>query len=168
MRFHRRLLATVVDAALGFLLGLALASTPLGYYFSARAVVLLRIGESGTWFQGPVAMVIGMFGELVFLLPFVLALALLPEAIGGRGLGKRVCALRIVGAPGALAKRYLVKTSPLWLSVWALVSGAWLFEQIAIAAALGLVLGWLVPSLAGASSLHDRAAGTLLRGVEIR
>lgn len=140
---------------------LILAPTLLGHFFATRAAVLLGIGEADSWFKGPVAMIIGIFGEFVFLLPLTLALVVLGEVVGGRGLGKRLLRIRIIG-PGrsAFALRYLIKTSPLWLSVLALLSGAWGVEMIALAAALGLLLAWLISALAGGAAPHDRSAGT--------
>jgi hypothetical protein len=162
-RIHQRLLATVVDGVAGFLLAAALAPTVLGFYFSSRAVVLLRIGEPDSWFQGPVAMVIGLFGELLFLLPLTLALVLGPEAFGGRGLGKRLCGIRITGLRRqSLPVRFLIKSSPLWLSALALISGWWIVEQVALAVGLGVLLGTLVPAVLGRPSIHDRIAGTRL------
>lgn len=165
--FGVRLLANLVDAVVGFLLGLALAPSALGHYFSARAVVLLRIGEPDTWFQGPVAMILGIFGELVFLLPLTLVLAFLPEAVRGGSLGKRICRLRVASAEGGSARRYprarfLVKTSPFWLSVIALVTGSWPLELLALGLGLVLLLAWLATSLVGAPPLHDRLAATMV------
>ena len=161
--FHLRLLAMVVDAMVGALVALILAPTALGHFFSSRAVVLLRIGEPGSWFKGPVAMIMGVLGEFVFLLPLALALALAAEVVGSRGLGKRLCRIRIAGpARRAFVVRYLIKISPLWLSVLALLSGVWMVEMIALASALALLLGWLVAAFTGGDALQDRVAGTRL------
>jgi hypothetical protein len=165
VRPHLRLLAMAADGFLGLLLSLILATSPIGHFFSARAVTLLRIGQPDSWFQGPAAMVIGMMGELVFVMPLGFALALMPEALVAWGLGKRLVRIRIAGTDGrSLALRYLIKTMPLWLSVIALLSGLWVIEQLAMVAAVVLIPGLLRSLFGSASALHDRVAGTQLEG----
>lgn len=158
------MLAAGVDAVAAAALALLLSQTPVGVYFSARAVVLLRIGEPDTWFQGPVALIIGLLGQFVFVLPCALVLVLLPEAVWGWASGKRVFGLRIgpTAAAGRLAGRYLIKSAPLWLSVLALATGLWVLQATALVAAAGLIASWIIDGLRRRPQLHDRLAGTTL------
>jgi hypothetical protein len=162
-----RSLATGIDLAAGLALGLLLAPGPLGHYFSERAVVLLRIGQPETWFVGPMAMVIGILGELVFLLPLAVLLVLAPEALVGVSAGKLLFRLRTeAGDRGSriarLAGRYLVKTLPLSVSVVALVTGVWAIEVVALLLALALTCQWIVACLLSLPLAHDRLAGTVV------
>ncbi len=165
-----RALASGLDLASGLTLGVLLAPGPLGEFFSARAVVLLRIGEPDSWFVGPVAMVIGILGELVFLLPLAVMLALAPEALGGAALGKLLLRLRIETVEGLtrrwrLATRYLVKTLPLQGTVVALLTGVWAIQVVVLLLAAVLLSEVFIASLRGTRGAHDRLAGTIVRSL---
>lgn len=162
-----RLGAATIDLAAGLFLALALAPTAVGYYFATRAVVLLRIGEPDTWFQGPAALVIGLLGEFVFALPLALMLVLLPDAFGWRSLGKRLFGFRVVAArPSGLVVRFSLAGSPLWLSTLALVLGDWWIVELAMIAALVLGLSGLMGCLSRSPSLMRRITGTELASEE--
>jgi len=154
----RRAAAALVDLACGGLLATLLARTT-GLYFAERAVVTLRIGEPGTLWQGPLPMVLGIFGELVYGLPFALAVVALAGAAIGVSPGRAACGLEVRGADGrALSRlrrlgRSLVTTAGLWLLVAALAAGS------------GAVA--VVGALVTAAILVDGALGLRPRGTRL-
>jgi len=79
-------------------------------YFARRAVVTLQIGEPGTFWQGPIPLMLGVVGEVNYLLPFTLFLACMPDAVFSATAGKRLLVLAIVhvtGAPPSASARTL-------------------------------------------------------------
>ncbi len=143
-------------------MALAFAMSRVGWYFATRAVDLLRIGEPDTWFQGPVALVIGLFGQLVFSLPIAFLVVALPS-LAGSSWGMRVFGIRVESLePWRIFLRFIVAASPWWLATLALVSAWWWLAEIAIGAAAILWLGSCVAVVANRKGPADFFAGTAL------
>jgi len=163
--FWIRAAAAAIDAGVGFAASLVLASTA-GMFFARRAVVTLRIGEAGTLWQGPLPLMLGIFGEIVYLLPFTLLVAWTLDPLTGATIGKRVCRLRVRTRDGqtpdarAFWRRTVIFTVGFWGWTLALLIGRW--EIAALASAGGLIaFAGTFPTL-GSRSLawHDRLTGT--------
>lgn len=80
--FWIRAVAAGLDAAAAFALSIVLAPS-VGIFFARRAVVTLRIGEPGTLWRGPVPLMIGIFGEVFYLLPLTISLVWLLDPLTG-------------------------------------------------------------------------------------
>ena len=163
--FWIRAAAACLDAALGFALSLVLASS-IGLFFARRAVVTLRIGEPDTLWKGPLPLMLGIIGEVVYLLPFTLLLVWILDPLTGATLGKRLLGLRVrdaEGQPISWQRRWYrtsVQTFGLWGWTLALLAGRW---EIAALASLGggVVLAGSVVALGPKSlALHDRLSRT--------
>jgi hypothetical protein len=163
--FLLRAAAATIDAALGFGLALALSSS-LGAYFARRAVVALRIGEPGTWWHGPIPMALGIFGEVVYLLPLTLLVVLAVEPFLGTTVGKAILGLEVGGevdepVPRArLWVRWATKGAGFWGWTVALLSGSWQVAALATGAAAAVAVGTLPALGPGRAALHDRITGT--------
>lgn len=163
----RRLAAGLIDIGIGIVSALLLSST-LGMFFARRAVVMLRIGEPGTWWQGPVPLMLGVMGEVVYLLPVTLWLAWLVEPLTGATIGKRAFGLRICSDAGlpaesaALWSRSLVQTSGLWLITLGLLVGRWELAAVGVFALVVMTLGSLGAVGRTGRALHDRLTGTFV------
>jgi hypothetical protein len=163
--FWLRVLSGAIDALVGLLLAMLLSGTT-GRWFAGRSFVMLSIGSPDTFWRGPVPMVIGIFGPLVYGLPFALLLVLLPEALAGAGPGKWALGLSVAapdcgeGPRGRRWLRWIIKCAGLWSMALALVLGSAPVAGLACLLAASVLLGCL-PAAAGASlALHDRLAGT--------
>lgn len=163
--FWIRAAAAGIDAAAGFAASLALAST-LGMFFARRAVVTLRIGDADTLWKGPLPLMLGVFGEVVYLIPFTFLLAWILDPLTGATVGKRLLRLRVrqdddqPASRQRLWRRSAVQTVGLWGWTLALLTGRW--EPAAFASLAGtVVLVGCVAALGPASrTLHDRLSGT--------
>lgn len=148
-------MAAGLDTGLGAILAVLLSSTA-GLYFAHRAVVMLHIGEPDTFWQGPVPLMLGVFGEVIYLLPFAMCLAWAPSAVTGMTAGKWACGLHVRqtdGTPAPRARlfaRTTIQTIGGWGWTLALVAGAWQVGAVATAAA---IVVWSV-------AVHDRLTGT--------
>lgn len=162
-----RALAAAIDAVLALGVALALSST-LGEWFAERAVVTLRIGQPGTWWRGPIPLVLGVFGEVVYGLPFAGLLVWSLAAQTGGTLGKRLLGLRVRDAGGgpAVATQRLGRTAILTVGLWgstlALVAGSWQLALVACSAAAIVLLGTFTALGPAARALHDRLSGTVV------
>jgi uncharacterized RDD family membrane protein YckC len=154
-----------VDVAAGVGAALALSST-VGMYYARRAVVTLRIGEPDTFWQGPIPLMLGVVGEVTFLLPFTLFLAFGLDLLPGGSLGKRVFGLRIVGAAGSAATRgrriarTFVKSIACWGVALSLVLGLWHLGAVTLGLGLVVAVGSLAALGPAGRTLHDRLSGT--------
>jgi len=163
--FGIRFMASAIDAALGVALALLLSGT-LGRWFAGRAVVMLSIGSPDTFWRGPVPMILGVFGNVVYGLPFAMLLVLLPEALFGIGGGKGLLRLHVMGADGEPAStrsrwlRWTVKCSGLCGMVLALILGSGPVAVIAAGAALATMGGFCLAAGPRSEALHDRLTGT--------
>jgi uncharacterized RDD family membrane protein YckC len=163
----RRVCAATIDTAIGLGLALLLSQT-MGMYFARRAVVMLHIGEPDTWWQGPIPLMLGVVGEVTYLLPFALWIAWLLDPLSGATLGKRLVGLRIVDTDGAAADRtmiwrhHLTGTCGLWGLSLALVTGSWQLAVVASIALLVVGLGALLLFGQDGRTLHDRVSGTMV------
>ena len=164
-RFVIRSLAALIDFGIGFAAALALSST-VGVFFARRAVVTLRIGQPGTLWQGPLPLLLGIFGEVVYLLPLTLVASWAIEPLTGATLGKRILGLRVVFPDGrppsrqALWQRWSVQTAGLWGWTLALIAGSWVVAVLASIAAAVVLVGGLGAIGPGSRALHDRLSGT--------
>jgi uncharacterized RDD family membrane protein YckC len=143
-----------------------LLSSSLGLFFARRAVVTLRIGEPDTLWRGPIPLLLGVVGEVVYLLPFALLLAWILDPLTGATIGKRLAGLRVRGMDGAPASgrarwgRSAIQTAGLWGLTLALVAGRWEIVVLATLAG-GVVLAGSLLAVGPASlTLHDRVSGT--------
>ncbi len=153
--YARRCAASAVDGTVALLLALALGHTA-GAFFAKRAVATLHIYDPDSLWKGPIPMVMGILGEVVYLLPLSCVLVLLAEPLSGRTPGKAV--VRLIVAPqdgSALWCRFLAKASGPLLCMSGLLIGRW--EVVAAGTAVALAM--LVGAVVGAG-LHDRAAGS--------
>jgi uncharacterized RDD family membrane protein YckC len=163
----RRVAAATVDAAVG--LGLAfLLSQTMGMYFARRAVVMLHIGEPGTWWQGPIPLMLGVVGEITYLLPFTFWLAWLLDPITGATLGKRLMGIRVRATDGSvplratLWRRHFIQTCGVWGLSLAMVTGSWQLALVASVALLVVGVGTLLLFGHEGRTLHDRVSGTMV------
>lgn len=159
-----RLLAAAIDVFLGLFVALLMAGTT-GRWFAGRSVVMLSIGSSDTFWRGPIPMVLGILGPLVYGLPAALLLVLLPEALLGAGPGKWALRLRIVGGAGETAHarslwlRWTVKCAGLWGMAIALAVGEGFAALAALAAGLVVLAGFFAAAGPRRLALHDRLSG---------
>jgi uncharacterized RDD family membrane protein YckC len=164
-RFRRRAAAAAVDAALGCAVCLLFAKSA-GVFFARQAFVTLRIGQPGTWWTGPVPLVLGMFGEVVYFLPFALFLAWLLDPLSGATLGKRLLGIRVRAANGteaSLGRRFtrtVVETVGLWGWTVAILLGSWQLVVLAFASGSVVLAGTLLALGRPGLTLHDRLTGT--------
>jgi uncharacterized RDD family membrane protein YckC len=166
--FWIRAAAGGIDAAVGFAASLVLAPS-VGVFFARRAVETLRIGDPDTLWQGPLPLMLGIFGEVVYLLPFTLLLAWLLDPLTRATVGKRLLGLRVCEADGqpatrrTLWRRSAFQTVGLWGWTLALLTGRW---EIAVLASLagGMILTGSLAALGPALlALHDRLSRTCVR-----
>jgi len=172
--FGYHLLATLVDSCCGLVLGHLAAST-LGGFFVDRAVATLHIGQPDTIWKGPLPLALGLFGNLIYALPFVLSILWLSEPLFGASPGKQLLRIEMLTRHGGVLfigdrwRRYLLKTGGLWLMVVGLLFGNW---QLLLAGAVGTVILWLGGLVAlippGDSLLDSLAHAALFRGVSQR
>lgn len=166
MFLRRRFAATSIDAVVVIVLGMLLASTA-GDWAAARTAIVLRVGQPETFWRGPLPMVLGAIGNLVYGLPLNLLLVLLPEAFAGRSLGKLVARLQVTpvapdGTNTALRRRLLTKCAPCLLALASMITLQLWLACMAVAVAILLGAG-AIPLLWGRVPLHDRLARTRLQ-----
>ena len=160
-----RAAAASIDAAVGLAATFALAST-LGIFFARRAVVTLRIGQPGTLWTGPIPLLLGTIGEVVYLLPFTLWLVWMVDPLTGASVGKRVCGLRVGEVDGRPATwqrrwaRHAVQTAGLWGWTLALLAGRWEIAVLASVAGVVMWFGALGALCRSRAALHDRLSGS--------
>ena len=165
-----RLLGSGADFLFGAVLAFLLSGT-LGRWFAHRAVVMLSIGSPDTFWRGPFPMVLGIFGEFVYGLPFALLLALLPEIFFGAAIGKWLTHLRVEadnGAPATLGQRTLrwaFKCADLWVMVLALVLGSRSVAMVALLAGAIILIGFVHAADPRGRAMHDRLAGTAVNSL---
>ena len=163
--FGIRLVSAGVDFVFGIAVALLLTGTA-GRWFARRAVVMLSIGSPDTFWRGPIPMVMGILGNLVYCLPFALLLALLGEVFFGAGPGKWLFGMRVTAADGTPAPprrrlvRWTLKCSGLWIMVLALVLGSAYLAALALGAAVVALAGLCLAVSSGHLALHDRLSGT--------
>jgi len=156
IRLHaRRCAASAVDGAVALLLAVLMGHA-IGGFFAGRAVVALRIHDPDSLWKGPVPMVMGILGEIVYLLPLTLLLVLLAEPLSGRTPGKSLLRLDVIPQDGAvLWLRFLVKASGPLLCLLGLLVGRWEIAAVGAAASAAIPAGFII-----GLGLHDRVAGT--------
>jgi hypothetical protein len=146
-----RLMASGVDAFLGVLLALLLSNSAVGAFFAERAVVMLRIGSPETIWKGPVPMILGILGTLVYTLPFSMLLILATEPLTGTSPGKAIFKLAIVPDEAArLSRKQLywraaTKTVLFWGLILALLLGSWLAALCFTALGLAVLVSVFLP-----------------------
>lgn len=156
--------AAVVDGVAALALALTFSQS-LGFYFSSRAVVAFQMDSPTSWWKGPIPLVLGVFGKLVYLLPLACIVVLLAEPLFRRSLGKAVTGLELRCGDGATLdattswSRFIVKAAPLGAAVAGLLVGRWELLVLAICLAMIVGLGF-APVLFGRRALHDRWVGT--------
>lgn len=168
----RRVAAAGVDLLLGLLLGLVLSNTRVGFFFAERAAVMLRIGSPDTIWKGPVPMILGILGPLVYGLPFSILLVMLLEPLTGASPGKGLMGLRIISrgrsstvrdqavAPRRLWYRTAIKTAPLWGLLVALLAGSWMLALLFALVGCVLVLNFALAQFTSIELAHDAIART--------
>jgi hypothetical protein len=158
-----------IDLAVAIALSLALSST-LGLFFANRAVATLRIGQTGTFWQGPLPLMLGIFGEVAYLLPFVLFITWSLDPLTGATIGKRVLRLRVERLdrqPLSRSRRWrrvLIQTVACWGWTLGLLTGVWQLAFFATVAGLIVWLGTLLALGPSSLTLHDRLSATTCRG----
>jgi hypothetical protein len=163
--FLRRAAAGAIDVALGGAVCLLFSKT-VGLFFARQAFVTLRVGQAGTWWTGPVPLVLGMFGEVVYFLPSVLLLIWTLDLLTGATVGKRLLALRERASDGGRASlvrrcaRTAVQTAGLWGWTVALLIGSWQVALLASAAGVVVIAGSLLALGPARLTLHDRVTRT--------
>lgn len=158
-----RVLASLIDAVLAFLLASLLASSS-GWYFAERAVVTFRIHAPDTVWNGPLPLVLGAVSTLSYGFAFALLLVLFGEALWGAAPGK-LLTRRVIVAPDRASRwlRFGLKMAPWWLFCLALVLGRWELAAVAAACGVGLLLDLVLSACRGRPAVHDRVAGTVSR-----
>lgn len=156
--------ALLLDLICALALTLLLSSTS-GRFFSGRAVALLRIGDPGSFWKGPIPMLLGAMGTLTFGFPLAALMVLLPEGIFGMSPGKMIVGIRVRRADGSapglktLVLRLAIKGCGLWLGILALLSSYLILAIIGLGVQLLLLLGWFLALGPRGAALHDRFAG---------
>ena len=162
-----RLLALAIDGVFALVIAVLLSSTT-GRWFAGRSVVMLSIGSPDTFWRGPIPMMMGILGSLVYGLPFAALLVMLPEAILGVGVGKWAARLRIAAADGSpvgartLWLRWCIKCAGLWGMTLALVLGWSPVAFLTLAASAVVIAGFLSVFGHKRLALHDRLSGTVV------
>lgn len=160
-----RSIAATIDFALGFSAAVVLSST-VGVFFARRAVITLRIGQPGTLWHGPIPLILGIFGEVVYLLPLTLLASWMIDPLTGATVGKRIARVRVRlvdgrrAAPAQLWLRWTIQTVGLWGWTLALLTGSWVVALLASLAAAVVLLGALGAAGTQSLALHDRLSGT--------
>jgi uncharacterized RDD family membrane protein YckC len=163
--FASRALATAIDAAVGLALSFLLSSSA-GMFFARRAVVMLRIDDPASLWKGPVPLMLGTFGEVVYLLPLTLLTALSLDPVAGSTMGKRWLRLRVRDAHGAPLtsarswRRFAAKTVGLSGCTLGLLAGRWEIALVASVAGLTILAGTVLALGPSSRTLHDRLSGT--------
>ncbi len=160
-----RAVAAAIDAMAGVATAILLSSS-LGVFFARRAVVMLRIGDPETLWKGPVPLMLGVVGEVVYLLPFALFLAWILDPLTGATIGKRVMGMRVCDPDGrpssrqARWRRSAIQTAGLWGMAVALVAGRWEMAVLATFVGVVMVAGSLLALGPASLALHDRLSST--------
>ena len=163
--FVRRLIAGVVDSFTGFVLALLLSRT-VGVFFAKRAVVTLHIGSEGTVWKGPIPLILGVLGTVVYVLPLSCLVVFLAEPLTGVTPGKLLLRIRVTTLEGApptstdLWQRTLIKTTGLWGLVLGFLLGSWQVALVAAGCGIAVLIGFAGNALPRLPSLHDRLART--------
>jgi uncharacterized RDD family membrane protein YckC len=163
--FWLRAAAASIDFAVGFAASVVLQSG-IGMFFARRAVVTLRIGAPGTMWKGPLPLMIGTIGEVVYLLPFVLCMVWVLDPLTGATIGKRLLGLRVRDADGQAASRRkfwirsAIQTAGLSGWTFALLAGRWEIAALASLAGGAVLLGCLLAVGPASLTLHDRLSRT--------
>ena len=163
--FRIRAAAAIIDTGVGFVVSLVLASN-IGTFFAHRAVVTLRIGDADTLWKGPLPMMLGAVGEVVYLLPLALLVAWLLDPLTGATVGKRLLRLRVRDAgchPTSRQRRWCrsaLQTVGLWGWTLALLSGRWGIAVLASIAGSVVLIGSLLALGRASLALHDRLSRT--------
>lgn len=129
----------------------------------------LEIGEPGTFWQGPIPLMLGVVGEVVYLFPFALLLVWIAEPLAGGTIGKRILGLRVRLRDGGAAsaanrwRRSAIETIGLWGWTLALLAGSWQIAVAASAAGLIVFAGCFAALSPACLTLHDRLSGTSVR-----
>ncbi len=171
--FWIRAAAAAIDVACGFAATLLLSKS-VGVFFARRAVVTLRIGDPHSLWKGPIPFMLGMVGEVVYLIPFVFLLVWAVDPVTGATIGKRAFGLRVRAADGRPARRekrwlrFGVETVGLWGWTFALLAGEWQLALLASAAGAAMLAGSLVALGPRSVALHDRLSGTMVVRVRLR
>lgn len=171
---ERRALFWIRAAAAGADLTVGLAAafilrSGIGIFFARRAVVALRIGAPDSLWKGPLPLMIGTFGEVVYLLPLVLFLVWILDPLTGATIGKRLFGLRVRDADGQPASwqrrwvRSALQTAGLWGWTLALLAGRWEIALLASVAGGIVLLGSLAALGPASLALHDRLSRTSVR-----
>jgi uncharacterized RDD family membrane protein YckC len=109
---------------------------------------------------------LGMIGEVVYLLPFTACLAWMLDPLTGATVGKRVCGLRVGDIDGRPARwrrrwaRTAVQNAGLWGWTLALLTGRWEIAVLASLAGITVMGGALAALGYTKATLHDRVSGT--------
>ncbi len=158
----RRLAATAIDGCLGVALAILLATTPVGVFFAERAFVMFRIDSPDSVWKGTIPLVLGIFGEIAYTVPFAIFVVVATEALASRSPGKWMLGIRIAAedgtaraAPMRRSLRVAVKMVGVWGFVLGLLTGSWIVAVCCAAA--GFVV---IASAPFTRPLHDRASRT--------
>ncbi len=120
-----------------------LSQTRVGIFFAERAVVMLHIGSPGTVWKGPIPMIMGYLGTLVYVMPLAVLLVMLLEPVTGASPGKRLFRLAVVESEDPVVarrvrwRRAAMQLSPIAGLVVALLVGSW---QLALVATIAVTL----------------------------
>jgi len=163
--FWIRAAAAGLDAATGIALSLLLASS-VGIFFARRAVVTLQIDNPDSLWKGPLPLMIGVFGEVFYLLPFTLLLVWILGPLTGATMGKRLLGLRVRDFEGRpiSRQRHGYRTALLTVGLWgwtlALLAGRWELAALASLGGAVVLAGSLVALGPESLTLHDRLSRT--------
>ncbi len=133
-------------AASDFLLAAALSvvtAPQLGVWCGERAVLALSIGEPSSWWRGPLPLVLGLAGNVVFAMPFTLIAVGLARLAFGRTPGQALWRAEVTSLSQSFASRSLrwaYDYAPALLLALALTVGHLAFTEVTV----GLLGLWLV------------------------
>jgi hypothetical protein len=140
----------------------------VGFFFASRAVVMLRIGAPDTVWKGPIPMIMGILGPLVYGLPFAILLVLLAEPLAGTSPGKALLGLTVVSCgDGTLLhrqrwQRAIIKATPFWGLTVALLAGSWVLALVFSMAGLILLASTAFSLFTPLRPVHEVLSGSCL------
>ncbi len=140
----RRLAAAAIDFVLGLTLGLLLSQTRVGVFFAERAVVMLRIGNPDTIWKGPIPMIMGYLGTLVYVLPLAFLLVALVRPVTGRSPGTALLRVAPNDAKRPLWYETAIRTMTLWGLIASLLAGSWQLALLFLIVGLALNISLLL------------------------
>lgn len=147
---RRRILAIAIDSFLALTLS-ALSAGILGRWCAERAVLALAIDDPSSWWRGPLPLVLGILGNVVYSLPLTVLAVGASRLAFGRTPGESLC--RIDPGPGHRWLGWIDDHAPAILLSAALLLGRLPITEVL----LGLLALWLLRRIGRAVTVRSSA-----------